>query len=189
MALSYYDPNRIKRKKMTHTNDLTLKTADVDIICYKVVKKPKRLANLINSESPKISFKSQYKQYIYNLDETVSVPRFTLNHSDDEKRVLDLNTGEIHMVKTYKIEEGIHSYISLSDAIDELSAGWGNGSNIVVKCIIPKGSKYIIGYDNGYTHIPTYVSNSLKIVDCFEEINEKPAKVKTWMIEHRDSKK
>lgn len=45
------------------------------------------------------------------------------------------------------IEEGIHSFKNLKDAIDECEA-WGYSEHIVVKCTIPEGTKYYLNEDN-----------------------------------------
>lgn len=50
--------------------------------------------------------------------------------------------ANFELVDGYKIEEGIHAYTCRKAA---KRGTWGFHDEIVIKCIIPKGAKYIIG--------------------------------------------
>ena len=64
------------------------------------------------------------------------------------------------------LSEGFHSYVDLYDAIDE-SLYWNMCNPIIVKCIIPKGSKCYIGR---FSDKASYCSDSIKLVEQIEII-------------------
>jgi hypothetical protein len=78
-------------------------------------------------------------------------------------RNVEIEIGKIYKSKLIKynslIEEGIHSFENLEDT--KLIASLDEDL-FVVKCIIPKGSKYYIGKFDGYV---SYASDTLKYVE------------------------
>ena len=76
-----------------------------------------------------------------------------------------INIGETYKSKLrkfitpigYTIEEGLHSFTRVEDA-------YNDGCGIIVKCIIPKGSKYYKGVF-GYESVPSYASDCITYVE------------------------
>ena len=111
--------------------------ADEDIICYKVGYR----IPMVTPEAEIEVFISEYRDYIYQLNS--KQPELQLNPMYD----IQLGCEVIH--------QGYHSYPDLTKA--KISA---NADQIIVKCIIPKGSTY---YRN--TIWCEYVSTSLIVTN------------------------
>ena len=76
--------------------------------------------------------------------------------------------GETYTSKLNKhssvVEEGLHSFENFSDAnFEAMCCIWHK--HIVVKCIIPKGSKYYKGLFGSYD---SYVSNKLTYIEIIK---------------------
>jgi len=101
------------------------------IVCYKVLNKFRN--NKLRSVHYPID---------YELGETKTAPCFT---DQLGRKIIKRKTA-------FEINQGLHSYSTLSQA------QWKQGSGqVIVRCYIPKGTKYIKGIGN------EYVSLALKI--------------------------
>ena len=110
----------------------TVFVAQEDIICYKV----------LNKHYNKGEYESTYQGYIYkhNVINPV-VPLIERPHPD--------------RIDLVCIDAGYHSYTSLKIAREHASY---NNYRVVVRCIIPKGAKYM--FDPSWNH-EEYVSNQI----------------------------
>ena len=115
-----------------------IKTASKDIVCYKVMYERKRdYAPVLLS--PFIGAAYDYNK-LYELSSNIEVVKCFLTGGNDYY-------GSIY--------EGFHSYTKLRRAVNFIGA-----NAIVVKCIIPKGTKYYLSdeYDE-------YVSDKIIITE------------------------
>lgn len=129
---------------LTLTEKSEIKVAEENIICYKVVRKL----------HPGV-YKSEFFGHLY--------VRAQLNKMSED--ILSITPSCI-INDQRTVEKGFHSFTCKEDAY-KYKATRGNKSDvpyIVVKYIIPKGSKYIEGT---YGEYPNYVSD--KII-CVQEI-------------------
>ncbi len=109
------------------------KIAKKDIVCYKTFYP-------LNAKA-KNDYRSPYYGALYSLGKTYTVKRFGKGYS--------------HFDDTDIINEGIHSYSNLED-----TKKWEMcGDEVLVKCIIPKGTKYYYNWEN-----KEYVSLAIKLI-------------------------
>lgn len=128
------------------TNNVKFKIADQDIVCYKV---------LLKSKVEGV-FLSPYLRFYY-----------TLNKQYDDNNELDvrkwdnsdfiINGGVFHMFANYEDAMDEVNWLTFPENMDVLC------SCAIVKCIIPKGSKYIEGK---YCQFDSIASKSI----IFEEV-------------------
>ena len=116
--------------------------AKKDIICYKVVYKHSKL---VNNDHP--SFTSAVQGFIYRLGEGY-VSNWFMKH---------VTTGEVRF--------GFHSYMT-----ETLAQNHTSGRNeIILKCVIPKGTLYFTGNnfltpgETGYT-LNQYCSSRVRVI-------------------------
>ncbi len=112
------------------------KRAKTDIICYKIVKKHN-----------KFYYKTLYKNFLITIGGTYT-STFTKDKWNDH----------------WEIERGLHSLITLQDAqilrFAETNNFLGNHNDfIIVRCSIPKGSKYYEGTFGSSYQFKSYASN------------------------------
>ena len=118
------------------------RTAKEDIVCYKSVKK---------SDDENIVL-SVYYFFKYRIGRTY------------RKRKI-VKPRPLFKTEGFKIDGGFfHSYISLRNAKIDIRPGSGR---IVVKCMIPKGSKYYRGDD--LARNLCYCSNAIRVVKVLNE--------------------
>ena len=116
------------------------KVTDKDIVCYKVVEKR---ANGI--------YKSHYIGFEYVI------------------RVTYKDSIRCDYTERYEITEGMfHSYVRITDAYKQCKE-WNKIYEPmleyrVLKCIIPKGSVYIVGFVSSQ-FTPSYASQEIKILE------------------------
>lgn len=114
-----------------------VKKAEKDICCYKVIEDHRNLT------------KSQYQGKLITIYRCFEIEigktytsRFSYNSDGD-------------------VEKGLHSYCSYEQAVDYANK-WGWDATRIVKCVIPKGSKYYRGKFNSRS---SYASTRLKYVE------------------------
>lgn len=117
-----------------------------NITCYKVL-----LINKINDE---IQYVSPYQNEPYMIEQIKSIdknePEFYTQHIDN--REYNLIRGD-----------GLYSYKNLKDAIAECNQKL---YSVVVKCIIPKSSKFVYKGHIFYSpYTPAFVSQQLKPIE------------------------
>lgn len=113
--------------------DPTIKVAEADIIVYKSL--CYRKVNIIERlfRPSLLNPKSHIQNFTYRKG--VSQPNVPL-------KIIKYTTDE------WYVEAGYHSYVNQE-----------NGCN--AKFIIPKGTKYTFGHNNGNAYMPTYVSETI----------------------------
>lgn len=152
-----------------------LKIANEDIVCYKLVKKVEQeYINLLHwiekfsKRTPltyhKTFFVSPYYNEIYEpntvkVNKTRIQKRKVKQHEHDPK-VWRIGGGVLHTFKDVKsakkyYEDSGIAFRNSNDAIQYL----------ILKCIIPKGTKYYNGKMDCYETYYSYASKSLKITD------------------------
>lgn len=131
-------------------------TAEKDITCYKVVYPGDRW------KLPANVFKSVVMDFQYKVGETYDEPEFRSTSA------LDVNTCSRLVFK------GFHSYRKLSEA-----TLWAMKWTIILKCVIPAGSRYF--YDPDKTQ---YCSDKLRIV-AWRQPFTRPRR---WSTEQRTDK-
>lgn len=109
------------------------KIAKKDIVCYKIIER------ISNNE-----YKSPYQgdEIIFNKTIIASKPPKKFNIMPDVD--IDLKT-----INDYYIGEGfIHAFIATRDARNHYYYFLCREGATIVKCIIPKGSRYFVNIDN-----------------------------------------
>lgn len=129
----------------TSRNELTKLIADKDIECYKnfrlndIIFKQKSIFKFKFGEKKMTQLTSLFKKYKY-------IPY-------KKQQIIDLKPIEIsyfpygfedYGIIGYKINVGYHSY----DTIEIARKNIFFGNEVVIKCIIPKGTEYYINNDN-----------------------------------------
>lgn len=117
------------------------KTADSDIVCYKVV----LLSSGGNKMYPLLYFYSE----VYELGKVYHEKRFGV------KKSISLGAS----VVTF----GFHSYIRQSRALYNIlrCTNYKNNKVIILKCVIPKGALYYEGSSGETASIEEYCSNKI----------------------------
>lgn len=128
--------------------------ANEDIVCYKVVYKSAG------------QYRSPYTSTLYKLNSTmndsVRIIKRKKPYTFNGKSVWSISAGGFHVYPTLN-EAKTHIF----NEYEILKAKDKAGRNFVIlKCIIPKDTKYYIGTFSG---MKSYCSKSLKIID---EVNE-----------------
>lgn len=103
-----------------------------------------------------------YKVYICNESKKVVSPYM-------KSPIPELNTtvqSPLKMLYKDCVSEGFHSFTTIYDAKLE-AMDWAYLDSIIMKCIIPKGSKC---YKGEFTGIPSYCSDSIILVEQIETI-------------------
>lgn len=129
------------------------RTADKDITCYKVVHPGDRW------KMPSNVFKSVVMDFQYKLGVTYEEPKFKTTPVFDEN-----SAGGF-------VYKGFHSYRKLS-----VATYWTSKWNVILKCVIPAGSKYYYDPDKNQ-----YCSNKLKVI-AWRQPFMKP---RVWSTEQR----
>lgn len=129
----------------TSRNELTKLIADKDIECYKnfkfngIIFKQKSIFNFKIGKKKIIQIISLFKKYKY-------IPY-------KKQQIIDLKFKPIesfyysynnYKIIGYKIDAGYHSYNTIEIARKNIFFG----DEVVIKCIIPKGTEYYINNDN-----------------------------------------
>ena len=129
----------------TTRNKLTKLIADKNIECYKnfrledITFKQKSIFNFKFGKKKIIQLISLFKKYKY-------IPY-------KKQQIIDLKSKELfyypdsfnnHGIIGYKIDAGYHSYDTIKIAQKNIFFG----DEVVIKCIIPKGTEYYINNDN-----------------------------------------
>lgn len=137
-----------------------LKVAKEDIRCYK------RIAFLFNSD--KIKFFTPYQWTSVPIDVILGKQEFSALGTLEAKK------GEMG---EYSILGGvIHTYAYESTAVDNQ-----HSDELVVACIIPKGTKYIEGNDGWGNKV--FAARTIKVDAGFKdekEIKEEAVRVENW---------
>ena len=120
--------------------------ADKDIICYKVLRRRKKEENSNNPEFELYSY--YYPYFMWEFDK--------IYHTKIES---DIDEDGINM-----LTQGFHSYMDFADAKQDYENSYISAA--VVRCIIPKGCFYYIGFQ-GYSE-PGYVSTKLIIKEIVD---------------------
>ena len=126
-------------------NNLEPKIADKDIVCYKLVKRTK-IKGIYKSNFQRFEYVIR-QLYTNNLD-----IRFA------DKVIKNLCPSRPHL-NIYAVEEGMfHSYENHLYPI--ILSPLPNCA--LLKCIIPKGAYYFVGY---FDDSPSYASSQIKILE------------------------
>ena len=140
-------------------SDFQIKIAEKDIICYKAIQTFDQLnmseRNLVIAKYSDVCndlnklYFSPYRFQIVTFNTVLTAKGFF--QFDCEPRVDPVYNKIV-------IESGaFHSYVHKFKADNTILNGlW---DRYVAKCIIPKGSKYILGYSYGY--VPNYASQQI----------------------------
>ena len=129
-------------KKTKETFEEHIEIAQEDIVVWKVMGYKSKYLGLWRR------FYSYYQEYVYKFNRIYTVSEFTY----------DIRAYGINMY--YEIYKGLHAYLTYGDAYIFIEQ-WVDNRNVVeiVKCIIPKGTKYL----KNDTEI---VSTAIKIIKC-----------------------
>ena len=126
-------------------NELTKLIADKDIECYKNF----RLNDIIFKQKSIFKFKFGKKKII----QLISLFKEYKYTPYKKQKIINLKPIEIsyfpygfedYGIIGYKIDVGYHSY----NAIERAKRSIFFGDEVVIKCIIPKGTEYYINNDN-----------------------------------------
>lgn len=126
-------------------NELTKLIADKDIECYKNF----RLEDIIFKQKSIFKFKFGKKKII----QLISLFKEYKYTPYKKQKIINLKPIEIsyfpygfedYGIIGYKIDVGYHSY----NAIERAKRSIFFGDEVVIKCIIPKGTEYYINNDN-----------------------------------------
>lgn len=142
------------------SNNAKEQYATEDIVCYKVIKRYERFGSDPYDNMIIIG-------YFYNTPFQDARVEIGKTYRSQLRKVV--NT-------THKIEEGIHSCVSYEDAQKTCRLLGTLSYYAIAKCIIPKGSKFYVGYfgpsnvvhrdnEHNITILNSYASNKLKYVE------------------------
>jgi hypothetical protein len=109
-----------------------IRTSTKDRVVYK--KLGKNYSDLSNK-----SYYSPYQDSPYKLGRTKKAKSFT-GWNDESKKVVEVTEDNIRTTLT--VEKGLHSYLTFGTAFCSIP------SERIIRCIIPKGTPYILGYGN-----------------------------------------
>ena len=129
----------------TTRNELTKLIADKDIECYKnfrlndIIFKQKSIFNFIIGKKKILQLISLFAKHLY-----IPYEKQQLIDLKPIKIYDNIYNVENHKDIYYRIDAGYHSYNTIEKAKEDT---WF-GNEIVVKCIIPKGTEYYINDDN-----------------------------------------
>lgn len=126
--------------ELFQTPENALKTAETDIVCYKVVKSFKSRKD--KSEGDKETYLSLHQNFEYAIGK---------RYQNNLESGLGFRRTHVQYYDVYDVYEGFHSYKHQEHALMEL-AGFFSHKNIrilAVQCTIPKGCKYVEN-DNYY---------------------------------------
>jgi hypothetical protein len=132
--------------------DSRAKTAKENIVVYKTM------------SSFDEGFQSYYQDFLYH-------PHIIYRKNKGRKFSDAIYTARIYAKKIGFMvaleKEGFHSFVKFSDAIIDSST---KGGIPIVRCIIPKGAKYILGNTSSFSRYGNkcYVSNAIKIEGIVE---------------------
>lgn len=163
-----------------YTNQVKIKTAEKDIVCYKVMKKIRMGNNYV--------FSSIYYPKYYIIGETYNNDLSLCLLSKTNKRNLNIleeddlfndtfeENNDLYVIGDnkrtfeYSCNAGFHSYIDKKtvEYVYHLILAYNRHLKIV-KCVIPKGANYVEGYHyticDDILNEPGYVSDMIKIVE------------------------
>lgn len=128
--------------KLYNTTDYGPKTANRDIVCYKV----------LNNDCT-----SEVMRFKYRLNKVYKGPLIPIKTVGTEDTYFDKDKIIIKLLVGVLVHRGFHSYRTLS--IAKSFKDYNN--EMLVKCVIPKGSKY-------YESEEQYVSNSIRIIKKYK---------------------
>lgn len=69
---------------------------------------------------------------------------------------------------SYEINVGLHSFFGIKNTIKDAKECFNPRANVIVKCIIPKGSTYYIGK---FENLASSASNTLKYVEIIQKLD------------------
>ena len=121
-------------------------TAQKDIECYKVLRKA---GDILTS-------------YFYE--------RFTWEKSITYTTLLQ-TFNSVFREYQCNVEQGFHSYMYQKDAEAFINEVCGDGTLVLVKCIIPKGSQYFVGDSTDWR--PGYASDKIIFTSIIKEYKHK----------------
>ena len=131
-------------------------TAQEDIECYKVLR---RRDNVLIS-------------YYH--------PKFTWEKSITYTTLLQ-TFNSVFREYQCNVEQGFHSYMYQKDAETFINEVCGDGTLVLVKCIIPKGSQYFVGDSTDWR--PGYASDKIIFTSIIKEYKHK---VEVHLIDDED---
>lgn len=129
----------------TSRNELTKLIADKDIECYKNF----RLEDIIFKQKSIFKFKFGKKKII----QLISLFKEYKYTPYKKQKIINLKPKELsydpdifnnYKIMGYKIDAGYHSYNTIERAKKSIFFG----DEVVIKCIIPKGTEYYINNDD-----------------------------------------
>ncbi len=147
-----------------NVTDTKVKTAERDIVCYKLLKARN---DLISSNNNRNVFYSEYQNFIYDIGKTYKL-------KSPLTCLLSYNPfylGEVH--------RGFHSFSRFEDVIcyQKNVKVFYHGifekeglEFVLARCVIPRGSKYFEGsYFNNLGSGCCYASSAIKVLEIIEE--------------------
>lgn len=129
-------------------------TAKKDIVCYKFLEQR--------------FDKNMYWKHLYATITPFMFKEITIGNTyESDLKIETFFDGGV-LIKTNRVEIGLHSMTSKQDCINAASHWVNEGRNqLIVKCIIPKGSQYYVGT---YQCLKSYASTAIQYVEVVETI-------------------
>lgn len=135
-----------------------IKIADKDIVCYKVLIRKKEIGG-------NYSYRTAYMEQPIIMNKQYTEPLFeeTIDNVNNEiNKITYTSDNELRTLFTlYRYGENmLHLFVVLHSAEQEcdnfnIATTYGYNKYVVVKAIIPKGTKYIEGYNGYFKNIGT----------------------------------
>lgn len=144
----------------TSENKLTKLIADKDIECYKnfrlkdIIFEQKSIFNFKFSKKKIIQIISLFKKYKYIPYEKQEIIDLKFKPIESFYDPYDFND---YKIIGYKIDAGYHSYNTIEIAQENKLFR----DEVVIKCIIPKGTEYYINNDNKIVSSTIIVTNQI----------------------------
>lgn len=125
----------------TNRNELTKLVANKDIECYKnfnltaITFEQKSIFKFKFGKKKIIQLTSLFRKYLY-----IPYKKQQFINLEPIRSSYNVDDFKNHYNYYYKIERGYHSYNTIKKAQEEIFFG----DEIIIKCIIPKGTEYYI---------------------------------------------
>lgn len=145
--------------------------AENDIEVYKVVVVHLHLSMIAGTDTriSKTIFKSPYMGYTYNIGDTYStelgVDTSKVASYFFGSHLMPLASVDGGMMRIGIVDEGLHSFASLDDAIAYRNLRAKDEDVAVLRCVIPAGTEFYSGKWAHRTDIPGVVG--IKVIDSY----------------------
>jgi len=115
--------------------------------------------------------KDIYRKYLFATITPFMFKEITIGNTYVSQLNREVIPSERGLIKTDRVEIGLHSMADKQDCIKTASHWVNEGRNqLIVRCVIPKGSQYYVGT---YQGSKSYASTAIQYVEVVETLTVK----------------